>query len=91
LSGKVTRHVFVKTVERALRYGIVEMETLRRIAWLCMSQDEYSLPQVDVDEDLQHRPAYQEGRLTDEPDLTRYDTIFEEDRENASEESEERE
>jgi hypothetical protein len=89
LSGKVTRDVFVKTVERALRYRIVEMETLRRIARLCMSQDEYALPEVDVDEELQQRPAYQEGRLTDEPDLSRYDTIFDEDRENASEGNEE--
>jgi hypothetical protein len=85
LSGKVTRDVFVKTVERALRYEIVQMETLRRIAWLCMSQEEYSLPEADVDEDFQQRSAYQDGRLTDEPDLTRYDTIFEENRENASE------
>jgi hypothetical protein len=61
------------------------METLRRIAWLCMSQEEYSLPEADVDEDFQQRPAYEDGRLTDEPDLTRYDTIFEENRENASE------
>ena len=54
-----------------------------------MTQDEYSLPEVDVDEDFQQRPAYQEGRLTDEPDLSGYDTIFEEDRENQSEENEE--
>ena len=87
-SGKVTRDVFVKTVQRALRYQIVQMETLRRIAWLCMSQDEYALPEVDVDEDFQQRPAYQEGRLTDEPDLTGYDAIFEEDRENSSEKNE---
>ena len=85
LSGKVTGDVFVKTMQRALRYKIVQMETLRRIAWLCMSQEEYSLPEADVDEDFQQRPAYQDGRLTDEPDLAGYDAIFEEDRENASE------
>jgi hypothetical protein len=54
-----------------------------------MSQDEYSLPEVDVDEELQQRPAYQDGRLTDEPDLTGYDAIFEGDRENSSEQNEE--
>jgi hypothetical protein len=89
LSRKVTRDVFVKTVQRALRYRIVQMETLRRIAWFCMSQDEYALPEAEVDEDFQQRPAYQEGRLTDEPDLSGYDTIFEEDPENPSEENEE--
>jgi hypothetical protein len=89
LSGKVTRNVLVKTVQRALRYRIVEMQTLRRIAWLCMSQEEYRLPEVDLDEDFQQRPAYQDGRLTDQPDLPRYDTIFEEDRQDSSEGNEE--
>jgi hypothetical protein len=85
---QVTCDVFVRTVERALRYRIVHMETLRRIAWFCMSQDEHPLPQVDVDQDFEQRPAYQEGCLTDEPDLSIYDTMFEEDDENPSEEEE---
>jgi len=79
LSRQVTGDVFLRTVERALRYRIVQIETLRRIAWLCISQDEHPLPQVEVDEDFQQRPAYQEGRLTEEPDLSIYDALFEED------------
>ena len=31
-----------------------------------------------MDEDLQQRPAYQEGCLTDQPDLSVYDQLFEE-------------
>ncbi len=81
LSRKVTRGVFVKTVQRALRYRIVDLATLRRIAWLCISQEEDVLPQADVDEDFQQRPAYQEGCLTEEPDLSVYDQLFEEDEE----------
>lgn len=80
-SRKVTRGVFVKTVQRALRYRIVDLATLRRIAWLCISQEEDVLPQADVDEDFQQRPAYQEGCLTEEPDLSVYDQLFEEDEE----------
>ena len=79
LSRQVTGDVFLRTVERALRYRIVQIETLRRIAWLCISQDEHPLPQVEVDEDFQQRPAYQEGRLTEEPDLSIYNALFEED------------
>ena len=84
LSRQVTGDVFVRTVGRALRYRIVQMETLRRIAWLCMSQEEHLLPQVELDEDFQQRPAYQEGRLTEEPDLSLYDALFEEEDENPS-------
>ena len=49
------------------------METLQRIAWFCMSQGKEYLPDVDVDETFRERPAYQEGRLTDQPDLSIYD------------------
>ena len=77
LSRKVTPSVFVKTVQRALRYRIVDLGTLRRIAWLCISQPEDVLPEVDVDEDFQQRSAYQEGCLTDQPDLSVYDRWFE--------------
>ncbi|MDD4890853.1 MAG: helix-turn-helix domain-containing protein [Phycisphaerae bacterium] len=73
LSRQVTSAVFVEAVTRALRYRVVQLETLRRIAWLCMSEGQQPLPYVDVDESFRHRPAYQEGFLTDEPDLSVYD------------------
>jgi len=31
-----------------------------------------------VDEDFHQRPAYQEGYLTDQPDLSKYDQLSEE-------------
>jgi hypothetical protein len=80
-SRKVTRHVFVKTAQRALHYRIVDLATVRRIAWLCMGQEEGVLPQADVDEDFRQRPAYQEGCLTDQPDLSVYDQLLEEEEE----------
>jgi transposase len=82
LSRKMTHSVLVNTVQRALRYRIVDLATLRRIAWLCISQAEDVLPEADVDEDFQQRPAYQEGCLTEEPDLSIYDQLFEEEEEN---------
>jgi transposase len=85
LSRKLTQGVFVKTVQRALRYRIVDLATLRRIAWLCISQSEDVLPEADVDEDLQQRPAYQEGCLTDQPDLSVYDQLFEDEEEEGKE------
>jgi hypothetical protein len=67
--------VFVQTVQRALRYRIASWETVQRIAWFCLSQGEQRLPNAEVDESYRDRPAYQEGCLTDEPDLSRYDDI----------------
>jgi transposase len=78
LSRKVTRGVLIKTAQRALRYRIVDLATVRRITWLCISQSEEALPEADVDEDFQQRPAYQEGCLTEEPDLSIYDQLPEE-------------
>jgi transposase len=72
LSRQVTPAVFVAALSRAHRYRVVQMETLHRIAWLCMSQGQQSLPFVDEEEDFRQRPAYQEGFLTDEPDLSVY-------------------
>jgi transposase len=75
-SRQVTHEVFLKTAQRARRYRILDLATVRRIAWLCMGQDEGLLPQADVDEDFRQRPAYQEGCLTDQPDLSVYDQLF---------------
>lgn len=81
LSRKLTSDVFLKTVRRAHRYRIVQLATLHRIAWLCLSQEEDVLPEPEVDEDFQQRPAYQEGYLTDQPDLSVYDQLNEENQE----------
>ena len=45
--------------------------TLERIALLHL--DDTALPNPVVDPDLEKRPAYQEGSLTETPDLSRYD------------------
>ena len=46
LSRKLTVDVFRKTVQRAHRYRIVDLATLRRIAWLCLTQEDDVLPEV---------------------------------------------
>jgi transposase len=63
--------LFLRTIERAHRYRITSLETLERIALLHL--DETALPEPVVDPDLEKRPAYQEGSLTETPDLSRYD------------------
>lgn len=88
LSRQVPERVFVEALQRALRYRIVHMQTLKRIVWFCMSQTEQRLPEADVDESFRDRPAYQEGCLTDEPDLSRYDETLDEDEQTDQPESE---
>jgi transposase len=63
--------LFLRTIERAHRYRITSLETLERIALLHL--DDTALPNPVVDPDLEKRPAYQEGSLTETPDLARYD------------------
>jgi hypothetical protein len=79
LSRQVTPTVFVEALTRALRYRVVHRETLQRIAWFCMSQGPQPLPDAEVDESFRQRPAYQEGFLTDEPDLSVYEEMPRED------------
>ena len=78
LSRKLTSDVFRQAARRAHRYRIVDLATFRRIAWLYLSQEEDVLPEPEVDEDFRQRPAYQEGYLTDQPDLSVYDQWSEE-------------
>ena len=40
LSRKVTPGVLIKCAQRALHYRIVDLATVRRIAWLCISQED---------------------------------------------------
>jgi transposase len=50
LSQQMTATVFIQTIDRALRYRIVSLDTLRRIAMLHMSEPQHPLPAVDIDQ-----------------------------------------
>jgi len=78
LSQKVTPALFIGSLERAHKYRITTMETIERIVVLCMGQGQAELPLVEVDEEFQQRQAYQEGHLTDPPDLSVYKDMLEE-------------
>jgi len=77
LTRQISSAIFVKSVQRALRYRITSMETLRRIAILYMNQSDDPLPCVRVDEDFSQRDAYREGRFTEAPDFSVYDKMLE--------------
>jgi hypothetical protein len=79
LARTMTQALFVKSIERALKYEITAVETIERIALLYVHEGADTLPSVEVDESFRQREAYLEGNLTDEPDLSDYDTFLEED------------
>jgi transposase len=80
LSRKMTAALFIASIERAHKYRITDIGTIERIAALNMTQGASALPFAEVDEDFRQRDSYQEGRLTDAPDLSIYDEhIAEED------------
>jgi hypothetical protein len=64
-------------VERALRYGIRDGETLERMARLSLSQGQLDLFTAEVDESFSEREAYQQGRLTEAPDFSLYEQMLE--------------
>ena len=72
LSRKMSLELLLKTLERARKYRITDLETLERIALLYLQQGPGQLPLVAIDEAFRERPAYQEGSLTDPPDLSLY-------------------
>ena len=77
LSRRLAGELFLKTVARALKYRITDIETLERIATLLLQDGVYTLPSVDLCEDLETRDAYLEGAVSDEVDLSIYDKMYE--------------
>ncbi len=73
LSRKMTPALLTQTLERAARYQITCLATIERMAVLCLGQGPGYLPFAEVQADYQERPAYQEGALTEKPDLSLYD------------------
>jgi hypothetical protein len=73
LSQKMTARLFIQSIERAHHYGITTLDTIERIALLQLREGALELPLADLDETYRQRPAYQEGALTDLPDLTVYE------------------
>ena len=72
LYRKIALEVFIKTVERALKYRITDIKTVERIAMLQLTAGNFPLPAPQVDE-FQKRASYIEGCFADEVDLTIYE------------------
>jgi len=72
LSRKMSPDLFIKSVERAAKFRIEDIQTIERIALIYLQQGTEILPAVAVDEQFTLREAYLEGSLTEAPDLSIY-------------------
>lgn len=73
LSRKMTASLFVTAIERAHKYRITDFATIERIAALYLTDDLAMGTETDIDQTFRQRETYQQGRLTDVPELTHYD------------------
>ena len=71
-SRRMSVELLSQSLERARKYRITSLETVERIALLYLQQGAGELPLVQVDEAFREREAYQEGSLTEPPDLSIY-------------------
>ncbi len=79
LYQKLAPSIFIKTIERALKYRITDMKTVQRIAFLQLKDSDYEMPFIEIDKEFQNSQTYIEGQLGDEVDLSIYDRLLEED------------
>ena len=73
ISLRLAPGIFQKTIERALAFKINRCDAIERIALQLMRTDTREWPEMTSSGDgFEDREAYQEGRLSDEPDLFSY-------------------
>jgi len=77
LYQKTVLPLFIKAIGRALKYRIKDIETIERIALLQMREGNYTVPTVEIDQNLQKRQSYLDGLFSDEADLSVYDEMIE--------------
>ena len=73
LSRQVSVGLLRQTLERARKYRITDWPTVERIAQLHLAAGPGQLPLPLVDENFRQRESYQQGLLTDPPNLSRYE------------------
>jgi hypothetical protein len=69
LRQRMSPELFIRSVQRAQRYRIHDLKTLERIAQLYLQEAPGQLPLPAIDESFRDRPTYQDGALTETPNL----------------------
>jgi len=72
LYKKTPIDLFIRAVQRALKYRVNTLATLENIIRLLLRQSSYDMPLPQTDHTFTNRPAYLEGQFTTDPDLSVY-------------------
>lgn len=81
LYKKTAKPLFIEALKRALKYRIVDLNTLERMILLQITDSAYEMPSAWIDDDLRERETFKQGQFSDDVDLSVYDTLWEEDHE----------
>ena len=77
LAKKMSRSLFLKTIERAFKYQVSAIASIERIAEQLITHEMQALPEIPLSNQYENRKAYQEGRFSAEADLRRYRGLME--------------
>jgi hypothetical protein len=79
LYKKMALPLLIKTIKRAQKYRITDINTLENIAVLLIKEGHYDMPSASIDFEFKNRQAYQQGRFAGRVDLSDYDQMIEDD------------
>jgi hypothetical protein len=79
LYKKLALPLLIKTIQRAKKYRIKDINTLENIAVLLIKEGHYDMPCAPIDSEFKNRQAYQQGRFAGHVDLSDYDQMIEDD------------
>ena len=87
LYQKLALPLFIKTVERALKYRITTIVAIEEMATLLLTEGNYRMPieSATFDGDFKNRESYLEGCISDQADLSEYDRLLEKEEEKEKE------
>ncbi|MCP4986383.1 MAG: hypothetical protein GY928_10075 [Colwellia sp.] len=78
LYKKLALPLFIKTIKRALKYRVKDMNSIKKIALLQIRDGDYEMPSEESANQCQDRESCKEGSLGDDIDLSIYDKLLEE-------------
>jgi len=78
LAKKMSKALFLKTVDRALHFHIDSIASVERIAEQVVKNEVQHLGELPLPDQYETRKSYQEGRFSTEADLGRYNELMEE-------------
>jgi len=77
LYRKTASALFVKTIQRSLKYRIMDTEIIASIAALLMKTENYQMPQLQENSEFRNRQAWSDGRMSEDVDWAIYEKLME--------------